>query len=248
MPVKTRAISSETALGPQSTGSPRISRTENSSLPAQQNECQHDAHELTTAAPKENPSPDPFNLLLALRHFRRLLNAEEVGNLLGKSKFTIYRMVRLQQIPYRLVLGSLRFDPSVLELWLIKKQPMLAVAARQLTAAQGTAQSYFPRRTAATIDFSIVLRSPTGGSDRRYFSVVARFLWPKRTWRDLTSTPERSALVAKVCRHLCRIQCAQWGPCEHLPFRAVHCRQLSLARQAISLQSSRWCASGFSPP
>jgi excisionase family DNA binding protein len=77
----------------------------------------------------------PFNILIALRSVRHLMSADEVASLLGNSKFTVYRMVRRNQIPHMMIAGSLRFDPSALELWLIKKQPDLAVAARRLTLA-----------------------------------------------------------------------------------------------------------------
>lgn len=77
----------------------------------------------------------PFNILVALRSVRHLMSAIEVAALLGNSKFTVYRMVRGNQIPHMMIAGSLRFDPSALELWLIKKQPDLAVAARRLTLA-----------------------------------------------------------------------------------------------------------------
>jgi hypothetical protein len=62
------------------------------------------------------------------------MNVKEVGKLLNKSNCTIYRMVRCNQIPHLPGLGSLSFDPSVLECWLIKKHPALAVAARQISA------------------------------------------------------------------------------------------------------------------
>ncbi len=77
----------------------------------------------------------PFNILIALRQVRHLMSVVEVAKLLGKSKCTVYRMARRNQIPHMMILGSLCFDPSALELWLIKKQPELAVAARQLTLA-----------------------------------------------------------------------------------------------------------------
>lgn len=77
----------------------------------------------------------PFNVLVALRSVRHLMSADQVASLLGNSKFTVYRMVRQNQIPHMMISGTLRFDPSALELWLVKKQPDLAVAARQLTLA-----------------------------------------------------------------------------------------------------------------
>ena len=135
MPVKTKAVKRRTSRKPESHGSRPVSGTPASSIPVPQAGCKDISHEQNADAQRHEHFNNPFNLLLALRSFRRTLTAEEVGNLLGKSKFTIYRMVRLNQIPYLRLLGSLEFDPSVLELWLVKKQPMLAVAARQLAAA-----------------------------------------------------------------------------------------------------------------
>ena len=63
------------------------------------------------------------------------MSVEEVAVILNRSRCTIYRMARNNQIPHMRIAGSLCFDPSALEMWLIKKQPGLAVAARQLTIA-----------------------------------------------------------------------------------------------------------------
>jgi hypothetical protein len=48
------------------------------------------------------------------------------------SKFTIYRMAQKRQIPCMMLGGTRKFDPSTLIMWLCKKEPQLAVAARQL--------------------------------------------------------------------------------------------------------------------
>ena len=90
------------------------------------------AHEIDK---DESNNRAPFNILLALRAVRHLMSAEEVGEIVNKSKFTIYRMARNNQIPHMWLAGSLCFDPSALEMWLIKKQPELAVAARHLMMA-----------------------------------------------------------------------------------------------------------------
>ena len=83
------------------------------------------------------PEGEPFNIIIALSAFRRLLKIEEVfTDLLGKSKFTVYRMAQKKQIPALMIGGSWKFDPSTLIIWLVKKEPQLAVAARrQLKAA-----------------------------------------------------------------------------------------------------------------
>ncbi len=59
----------------------------------------------------------PYNVLLALRSIRHLMSVKEVAKLLDKSQFAIYRMVRRNQIPHMSLGGSLKFDPSSLELF-----------------------------------------------------------------------------------------------------------------------------------
>jgi excisionase family DNA binding protein len=73
----------------------------------------------------------PFNILARIRSIMHLMTVGEVAEVLGKSEKTIYRMAAKHQIPNILIGGSRHFDPSTLILWLIKKEPQLAVAARQ---------------------------------------------------------------------------------------------------------------------
>jgi excisionase family DNA binding protein len=75
-------------------------------------------------------APEMFNILLALESARGLLSVRDVAELLGKSTFTIYRMAESRKIPSLMIGGSRCFDPSVLALWLSKKEPSLAKAAR----------------------------------------------------------------------------------------------------------------------
>jgi len=77
----------------------------------------------------------PFNILVALQAVRGLLSVDQVAELLGKSKFTVYRMAQKKQIPSLMIGGSRMFDPSTLALWLTKKEPLLAAAARLLQQA-----------------------------------------------------------------------------------------------------------------
>lgn len=79
--------------------------------------------------------PEMFNILLALESARGLLSVRDVAELLGKSTFTIYRMAESRKIPSLMIGGSRCFDPSVLALWLSKKEPSLATAARRLKTA-----------------------------------------------------------------------------------------------------------------
>lgn len=53
----------------------------------------------------------------------------------GKSPYTIYRMAQKRQIPGFMFGGSQCFDPFELSLWLIKKEPQLAAAARYFQKA-----------------------------------------------------------------------------------------------------------------
>jgi excisionase family DNA binding protein len=72
----------------------------------------------------------PFNILTALTSLTGLLSVEEVAEIFGKSPDTVYRMTQKRQIPSFMFGGSRCIDPSALALWLIKKEPSLAVAAR----------------------------------------------------------------------------------------------------------------------
>jgi len=105
-----------------------------------QTSAQNDALRIPPASadssgdPRPN-APETFNILLALESARSLLTVREVADLLGKSPFTIYRMAEKRQIPSLMIGGSRCFDPSVLALWLSKKEPTLATAARKLRTA-----------------------------------------------------------------------------------------------------------------
>ena len=81
------------------------------------------------------PFNAPFNILNALYALTGVLSVEEVAEMFGKSRYTIYRMAQKRQIPNFMFGGSRCFDPSELALWLIKKDPQLAVAARYFQKA-----------------------------------------------------------------------------------------------------------------
>jgi len=83
-----------------------------------------------------NPEPPAmYNILIALESVQRMLTVREVAELLQKSHFSIYRMAQKRQIPSLMIGGTRYFDPSVLALWLSKKEPSLAAAARRLKTA-----------------------------------------------------------------------------------------------------------------
>ena len=67
-----------------------------------------------------------------LTRARGLLMVREVAKLLGRSPFSICRMAEKRQISSLTIGGSRCFDPSALALWLSKKEPSLAAAARWL--------------------------------------------------------------------------------------------------------------------
>jgi len=80
-------------------------------------------------------APEMFNILLALESARGLLTVRDVATLLRKSPWCIYRLAEKRKIPSLVIGGSRCFDPSVLALWLAKKEPTLAAAARRFKAA-----------------------------------------------------------------------------------------------------------------
>jgi excisionase family DNA binding protein len=77
----------------------------------------------------------PFNILAALHAVAGLMTVADVAQLLGKSNLTIRRMASDRRIPSVRIGGDLRFDPSALMLWLSKKDPTLAQAAKQFGLA-----------------------------------------------------------------------------------------------------------------
>ncbi len=79
--------------------------------------------------------PAMYNILIALESVHRMLTVREVAELLQKSHFSIYRMAQKRQIPSLMIGGTRYFDPSVLAMWLSKKEPSLAAAARRLKTA-----------------------------------------------------------------------------------------------------------------
>lgn len=79
---------------------------------------------------------EAYNILRALRRIQRLLTVKDLAEILGNSQDTVYRMAQRRQVPSLMLGGTRRFDPSTIEAWLIKKEPQLAVVARQLEAAE----------------------------------------------------------------------------------------------------------------
>src|ERR1035438_915438 len=71
-----------------------------------------------------------FNILAKLGAITHLMSVAEVAIILGCSEEKIYRMAARHKIPNVLIGGARCFDPSTLIVWLTKKEPQLAVAAR----------------------------------------------------------------------------------------------------------------------
>jgi len=73
-----------------------------------------------------------YNIIERLGQFDHLLTVDEVGEVLGLSRTSIYRLSESGQIPSVVLGGSRRFDPSTLALWISGKEPRIAKAHRQL--------------------------------------------------------------------------------------------------------------------
>lgn len=91
----------------------------------------------TQQVAQHSPS-DLFNILRALESAHGLLTVAEVARLFRKSVYPIYRMAEHARIPSFRIGGEWRFDPSALALWLTKKDPSLAVAARKQASASSS--------------------------------------------------------------------------------------------------------------
>ena len=76
-----------------------------------------------------------MHILVALESANGLLNVLEVASIPAKSPFSIYCLAQKRRIPSLMIGGHRCFDPSVLALWLAKKEPTLSVAARRLRSA-----------------------------------------------------------------------------------------------------------------
>lgn len=73
-----------------------------------------------------------FNIITKLNSYDRPLSVEDVVDVFGLSKTTVYRMSESGQMPSVMLGGSRRYDPSTLAMWVASKEPRIAKAARQL--------------------------------------------------------------------------------------------------------------------
>lgn len=76
----------------------------------------------------------PWSLIVAIEAHRGLMSATDLAVILGKSKFTVYRMAKRREIPSLIVGGSRCFDPAALAQHYRKKSPQSAAAADRITA------------------------------------------------------------------------------------------------------------------
>ena len=76
----------------------------------------------------------PWSLIAAIEAHRGLMSATELAVILGKSKFTVYRMAKRREIPSLMVGGSRCFDPAALAQHYRKKSPQSAAAADRIAA------------------------------------------------------------------------------------------------------------------
>ena len=76
----------------------------------------------------------PWSLIAAIEAHRGLMSATELAVILGKSKFTVYRMAKRREIPSLMVGGSRCFDPAALAQHYRKKSPQSAATADRIAA------------------------------------------------------------------------------------------------------------------
>lgn len=80
-------------------------------------------------------SAQPWSFIAAIEAYQRLMLIEDVAEVLGLSKSTVYRMAQKKQIPSLVIGGCRKFDPAALAMHYRKKSPDSAAAARLI--AQG---------------------------------------------------------------------------------------------------------------
>ena len=73
-----------------------------------------------------------FNIITKLNSYDRPLKVEDVVDVFGLSKTTVYRLSESGQMPSAMLGGSRIFDPSTLAMWVAGKEPRIAKAYRQL--------------------------------------------------------------------------------------------------------------------
>lgn len=78
-------------------------------------------------------SPQPWSLIATIESYNRLMTIDDVVEVLGLSRSTVYRIAQKKQIPSLIIGGCRRFDPAALGLHYRKKSPESAAAARAVS-------------------------------------------------------------------------------------------------------------------
>jgi predicted DNA-binding transcriptional regulator AlpA len=65
---------------------------------------------------------------------------EDVVDVFGLSKTTVYRLSESGQMPSAMLGGSRIYDPSTLAMWIARKEPLIAKASRQLESEKKDAK------------------------------------------------------------------------------------------------------------
>lgn len=81
-----------------------------------------------------------FNIITKLNSYDRPLRVEDVVDVFGLSKTTVYRLSESGQMPSAMLGGSRIYDPSTLAMWIARKEPLIAKASRQLESEKKDAK------------------------------------------------------------------------------------------------------------
>lgn len=74
-------------------------------------------------------STGAWSLIATIESYDRLMVIEDVMQVLGLSKSTVYRMAQRKQIPSLIIGGVRKFDPAALGMHFRRKSPESAAAA-----------------------------------------------------------------------------------------------------------------------
>ncbi len=75
-----------------------------------------------------------WSMLEEIETHRKPMTAKELGPILNVHPKTLYKMAHRNDIPSVMIGDCVRFDPRSVALWLRRKDPMLATAAKSVTA------------------------------------------------------------------------------------------------------------------
>ncbi len=75
-----------------------------------------------------------WSMLEEIETHRKPMTAKELGPILNVHPKTLYKMAHRNAIPSVKLGDIVRFDPKSVSLWLRRKDPMLAIAAKSQAA------------------------------------------------------------------------------------------------------------------